>query len=98
MSGIWASSNYGIDWALIEAKSEKWNGLILDSSGKYLTSITENAGVYVSTSSGNSWSITSLPNAQWTRAASSNSGSLLVATAYSNGIFVSGFPTKPGKF
>ena len=88
---IYTSENYGIKWKPNKKKFNlNWEGLAINSTGKYQTAIVEGHHIYTSSNYGNSWEITNVQS-NWITVCMSSSGKY--QTVVANGFF----HTDPGK-
>lgn len=88
---IYISNNYGMDWSPNKNRLNlNWEGLAMNSTGKYQTAIVEGKHIYTSSDYGNNWKITNVQS-NWITVCMSASGKY--QTVVANGFF----PTNPGK-
>jgi len=88
---IYTSNNYGIDWKPNKDNLNlNWEGLAMNSTGKYQTAVVEGKHIYISSDYGENWDITNVQS-NWITVCMSASGKY--QTVVANGFF----PTNPGK-
>lgn len=88
---IYTSNDYGITWTPNKRNLNlNWEGLAMNSSGKYQTAIVEGKHIYTSSDYGSNWETINVES-NWITVCISSSGKY--QTVVANGFF----PTNPGK-
>ncbi len=86
-TGIYKSSNYGIDWSIVYSTTSTWSGIACSAAVDYVYATVKDGSLYKSTDQGTTWSITSAGTKGWTSIATSSNGKYAYAGVWYDKVY-----------